>query len=163
MAVEEHGPANGREGVSEVVEGILDEFPVVSEISVLWGDEDAFAHVNNIAYLRWCETARVDYLRRIGLYPEMPPQGIGPILASLTCNYHRPLTYPDTVVVGARVTAIGNSSFRMEHRIVSGATGKVAAEADSAIVTVDYSTGKPIRVPADIRQAIAEVEGRGFE
>jgi acyl-CoA thioester hydrolase len=142
---------------------LLAGFPILTEISVLWGDEDAFAHVNNVAYLRWCETARVEYLRRIGLYPQLPPQGVGPILASLTCHYRQPLNYPDTVVVGTRVTAIGNSSFRMEHRIVSRATGELAAEADSAMVTVDYSTGKPVRVPADIRQAIVNLEGRAFD
>lgn len=46
---------------------LLAGFPVITELSVLWGDEDSFAHVNNVAYLRWCETARVEYLRRISL------------------------------------------------------------------------------------------------
>jgi acyl-CoA thioester hydrolase len=137
---------------------VLMGYPVVIDISVLWGDEDSFAHVNNVAYLRWCETARVEYLRRIGLFPELPPRGLGPIVASVTCHYRRPLKYPDTVAVGTRVTAVGNSSFRMEHRIVSRATGVVAAEAESAMVTVDYSTGKPVRVPEQIRTAIARLE-----
>jgi acyl-CoA thioester hydrolase len=125
---------------------------------VLWGDEDSFAHVNNVAYLRWCETARVEYLRRIGLFPELPPRGLGPIVASVTCNYRRPLKYPDTVAVGTRVAAIGNSSFRMEHRIVSRSTGEIAAEASSAMVTVDYATGKPERVPEQVRRSIARLE-----
>jgi acyl-CoA thioesterase FadM len=30
------------------------------------------------------------------------------------------------------------------------------------IVTVDYSTGKPVRVPDDVRQAVANLEGRDF-
>ena len=139
---------------------MLAAFPVVTEISVLWGDEDAFNHVNNVAYLRWCETARVEYFRCIHLVPQIPPQGMGPILASQTCHYRRPLKYPDTVVVGSRVTSIGNTSLRMEHAIVSRATGELAAESDSVIVTVDYSTGKPVRVPDEIREAIARLEGR---
>lgn len=138
-------------------------FPILTEISILWGDEDAFHHVNNVAYLRWCETARVEYFRCIGILPESPPQGIGPILASLTCHYRRPLNYPDTVVIGTRVTAIGNTSFRMAHSIVRRATGEIAAEAESVIVTVDYSTGKPVRVPEDIRQAVGQLEGRAFD
>jgi len=119
--------------------------------------------VNNVAYLRWCETARVDYFHSIRLVPQTPPKGVGPILASQTCHYRRPLNYPDTVTVGTRVTAIGNSSLRMEHAIVSHATGEVAAESDSVIVTVDYSTGKPVRVPEEIRQAISRLEGREFD
>ncbi len=140
---------------------LLAGFPVVTEISVLWGDEDSFAHVNNVSYLRWCETARVEYLRRIGLFPELPPQGLGPIIASLTCHYRRPLKYPDTVAVGTRVTTVGNSSFQMEHRIVSRAAGVIAAEAESAMVTVDYSTGRPVRVPEQVRAAIARLEESG--
>jgi acyl-CoA thioesterase FadM len=65
-------------------------------------------------------------------------------------------------LVGTRVTAIGNSSFRMEHCLLSRASGKLAAEAVSAMVTVDYSTGKPIRVPEDVRRAIVDLEGRTF-
>jgi acyl-CoA thioester hydrolase len=144
---------------------LLAGFPVIVEIPVLWGDEDSFAHVNNVAYLRWCETARVEYLRRIDLFPELPPRGLGPILASVTCHYRLPLTYPDTVAVGTRVTSIGNSSFRMEHRMVSRSAGKVAAEVESSMVTVDYSTGKPERVPEHVREAIAQLESwpRGEE
>ena len=138
---------------------LLAGFPVVTEISVLWGDEDAFAHVNNVAYLRWCETGRVEYLRQIGHFPDLPPRGLGPILASVTCHYRKALTYPDTVAVGTRVTRIGNSSVRIEQRIVSRSTGEIAAEAESTMVTVDYSIGKPAPVPEDVRLAIARLEG----
>lgn len=135
---------------------------MLTEITVLWADHDAFNHVNNVAYLRWCETARVEYFQRIGLYPQIPPQGLGPILASQTCHYRRVLNYPDTVVIGTRITAIGNTSLRMCHAIVSRATGELVAESESVIVTVDYSTGKPLRVPAEIRDAVAALEARSF-
>lgn len=145
-----------------MADSILSGFPVHSEITVLWGDEDSFAHVNNVAYLRWCETGRVEYLRRMGLFPELPPNRLGPIIASVTCHYRRQLKYPDTVIVGTRVTSIGKSSFKMEQRVASRATGEIAAEAEAAMVTVDYSTGKPVRVPDDVRAAIAALEGRPF-
>jgi acyl-CoA thioester hydrolase len=142
---------------------LLAGFPVLTDITVLWADHDAFNHVNNVAYLRWCETARVEYFSRTGLYPELPITGMGPILASQTCHYRLPLNYPDTVVVGTRIAAIGNSSLRMEHAIVSRALGALAAESQSVIVTVDYSTGRPVRVPDEVRQAIARLEGREFD
>src|SRR5262249_28652762 len=106
----------------------------------------------------WCETARVDYLRRIELFPELPPKGLGPIIASVTCHYRRQLKYPDTVAVGTRVASIGNSSFLMMHRIVSRNLRDIVAEAESAMVTVDYSSGKPERVPDPVRKAIAQLE-----
>ena len=135
-------------------------FPVVVEIPLLWGDEDAFGHVNNVVYLRWCETARVEYLRRIGMWVALPPRGTGPILASIKCDYKMPLNYPDTVGVGARVARIGNSSIRMEHCIVSKALDTVAATADSTIVLLDYSANKTVHVPPEMRRIIAELEGQ---
>jgi acyl-CoA thioester hydrolase len=140
----------------------LSEFPVVISVPLHWGDQDSFGHVNNTIYLRWCETARVEYLRRIGLWM-ISTEGIGPILASISCDYRRPLTYPDTVEVGARVTRIGNSSFRMEHRVLSLGQKVVAAEVHSTIVVLDYQRQKAVPLPEAVRSAIEKIEGRTFE
>jgi acyl-CoA thioester hydrolase len=142
---------------------LLAGFPVVTTIPVLWGDEDAFGHVNNVTYLRWCETARIEYLLRVAMFPALPPTGIAPILASIKCDYEAPLKYPDTVFVGARVTRIGNSSVRMEHLVVSRKLDRVVARVDSTLVLLDYGRNKPVGVPAEIRQIIADMEGRPFE
>ena len=40
-------------------------WPIKTEIPVLWGDNDSFGHVNNIIYLKWCETSRVELFRKI--------------------------------------------------------------------------------------------------
>lgn len=131
----------------------------MTTVPLQWGDQDAYGHVNNTVYLRWCETARIDYLRQVGLWVDLA-DGIGPILASITCDYRRPLTYPDTIRVGSRVTKIGNTSFRMEHRIWSDRQKAVAADAHSTIVVLDYSDKKPVRVPDAARQAVEAFEGR---
>jgi acyl-CoA thioester hydrolase len=141
----------------------LSGFPVVITIPVLWGDQDAFGHVNNLVYLRWCETARVEYLDRVGLWVPLPPEGVGPILASIRCDYKRPLNYPGTVHVGARVTRIGNSSFQMEHCIVSHDLGAVAAAVDSTLVLLDYRRNQTVPVSAETRKRIGDMEGRLFE
>jgi acyl-CoA thioester hydrolase len=142
---------------------LLAGFPVTVKLPILWGDQDAFGHVNNLVYLRWCETSRVEYLKRMHMWPELPPVGPGPILAAQCCHYKKPLNYPDTVYVGARVSRVGNSSFRMEHRVVSEATGVVAAEADSTLVVLDYARGVTVRVPEECRSAIEELEGNAVE
>ena len=137
-------------------------FPVVTTIPVVWGDQDAFGHVNNLVYLRWAETVRVEYLVQAGIWVPLPPQGVGPILASLHCDYKRPLNFPDTVHVGARVIRIGTSSIRMDHVIVSHKHDEVAAVVDSTIVMLDYSIGRASPVSPEIRAKIAEIEGHEF-
>jgi acyl-CoA thioester hydrolase len=150
------------EGMSHRHEALA-EFPVVVTIPVQWGDQDLFGHTNNVVYLRWCETARVEYLARVGLGMSLPPTGVGPILASIKCDYQRPLKYPDTVHVGARITRIGNSSLQIENCIVSESLGIVAATAESTIVMLDYTTNKTVRVSAEMRRIIGELEGKTFE
>jgi acyl-CoA thioester hydrolase len=142
------------------VHPLLTGYPVITTIPILWGDQDAFGHVNNLTYLRWCETSRVEYLQRVALWVELPPTGIGPILASLKCDYKMQLNHPGTVLVGTKVTRIGNSSIRMEHRVVSGEEAVVAAEVDSTLVWYDYQRLKAVPVPAEARQIISDLEGR---
>ena len=138
----------------------LRDFPLVVRLPIHWGEQDSFGHANNVSYLRWCETSRVYYLERIGLKAERNPTGVGPILASLDCNFRRPVTFPDIVQVGSRVTGIGNSSFRMEHSVVSESLGAVVAESGSTLVVLDYNSGKSVRVPDEVRKAIVALEGR---
>lgn len=141
----------------------LDDFPVVLPLPVQWGDQDAFQHVNNIVYLRWCESARVEYLNRIGLWKLRDDTGVGPILASMAISYERPVTYPDRVRVGSRVTRIGKSSFRMEHAVMSEAQEAVVATVDSVLVVFDYSRNRSVAMPPEVRNAIEQLEGRIFE
>jgi acyl-CoA thioester hydrolase len=141
-----------------MVHEALSGFPVVFSIPAQWGEQDPFGHINNIVYLRWCETARIQYLGRIGLNGLMKEQGIGPIVANISCNFRSPVVYPDTVHIGARVTKIGRTSFTMEHVLVSDKLG-VVADASSVLVVYDYGAGKPHPVPEKVRRAIAEIEG----
>jgi acyl-CoA thioester hydrolase len=135
----------------------LQDYPVYFEMPVQWGDQDSFSHVNNVVYLRWCETARIAYLERIGLWEMLRSKGIGCIVAHLGCNYFQPVAFPDTVRIGAKVTRIGNSSFKMEHAVFSDALGLVA-DADSTLVIYDYNVKKSCPMPEEIRVAITALE-----
>lgn len=141
---------------------LLAEFPVVTVIPLLWGDLDAFGHVNNLVYMRWAEAGRVEYLLRVGQFPPLPPSGVAPILASVKCEYRRVMNYPDTVLIGTRISRIGNSSFQMDHRLVSRNLDDVAAEVASTLVMLDYRNNKPVPVSAEARSLIGAIEGRSF-
>lgn len=143
-------------------DSLLAEYSVVIAIPVQWGDQDAFAHVNNVIYFRWFESARIAYFRRIGLVSERDARNLGPILAATSCDYRRSIVFPDTVRVGMRATRIGRSSIGLEHRIVSDAQKALAAEGTSTTVFYDYSAGRPHPVPDEVRRAIEELEGRAL-
>jgi acyl-CoA thioester hydrolase len=141
----------------------LAAYPVVFSIAVQWGDQDAFGHVNNVVYFRWFESARIVYIRQAGITYSQGGTGIGPILATINCHYRRPLTYPDTVHVGARISRIGRSSMTVEHAVYSEAQQQLVADGDSVVVLFDYSAGRPHRIPDDMRQLLETFEGRPLE
>lgn len=140
----------------------LKQFPVIISFPVHWGDQDAMGHVNNVIYLRWAESSRIEYLSRLEVWHGSTTEKAGPIVASISCDFRLPLTYPDTVYVGATVTALGNSSFKMAHCIASGHRGAVAADLDSTLVWFDYRAGKSLPLPPEVRKAIEELEGRSL-
>lgn len=135
-------------------------FKVVIEIPVLWGDMDPLGHVNNTRFFRWFESARVAYLEQVVGEWDGLPQGVGPILAAIHCNYRRQVVYPDTIEVGARITRLGNSSMTMQHHLVSHKHGKLAAEGESVVVMFDYNAQRPVRISAQLREAIETFEER---
>ena len=141
-------------------EAPLVNFPVVITWPVQWGDQDAFSHVNNTVYFRWFESGRIAYFERLGLSHTLSDTGLGPILASINCNFRRPIGYPDTVHIGTRVTKVGNSSLTIALTVFSERLLTIAAEGDSVMVLFNYRAQKSIRVPDDLRSKIATLEGR---
>ena len=117
---------------------------IITHASVLWGDMDGFGHVNNIIYLKWCETSRIELFRKIWNYKIgnmeeiLEKGGTGPILANFNINYKHPVTYPDEVKIRTFLTHIGNSSMGIGHQLFSQKEDKLVAEADSVVVMVNY-------------------------
>lgn len=130
-------------------------WPVSVTIPVQWGDMDAFGHVNNTRYLAWFESARIALFQRLGVATGSTGQGVGPILATTTCDYVVPVVWPATVVVATRVTKVGETSVAQEYEIRDAAAPeKLYAKGTSVIVMFDYGAAKKVRVPDDVRGAI---------
>jgi acyl-CoA thioester hydrolase len=133
--------------------------PVVVDFPVAWRDMDAFGHVNNAQYFRWFEDGRLAYFEALGIAELMEETGVGPILAATDCRFRLPLTYPDSVRIGATVTDVQDGEFTMRYVVVSTTHGRVAAEGSGRIVAFDYRTGTKASWPGPLRMAIAKLQG----
>lgn len=140
---------------------LLADYPVVIVLPVQWGDQDLNAHVNNVVFFRWLESARVEYLHRLGL-EHLRTAGLGPILASVRCDFRRQVLFPDTIEVGARVSRLGRTSLGMQHAIVSRSQQLIVAEGDSTMVVFNYAANHPEPLSAELRAAIETLEGRSL-
>lgn len=142
------------------VAAALADFPIVILLPVQWGDQDSFLHVNNTVYFRWWEWARIEYLDKLRLADRVRTEGVGPILAAISCNYRSPVTYPDRVQIGARITRLGRSSLTMEHVVYSEDQQRVVADSTSTLVVFDYNRQTSQPIPEDVRATIERMEGR---
>lgn len=135
--------------------------PVTLSIPVAWGEMDALGHVNNVAYFRYLESSRVEYLRRLGFgrLPGGTTPGIGFILQSAQCRFRRPVVYPDTLRVTARCTQIATDRFTLSHEIISTTLNDTAALGQGTIVCYDYAKAAKVAIPPELRAAIESLEG----
>jgi acyl-CoA thioester hydrolase len=130
---------------------------------------DAYRHVNNTLYFRYCEQARIQILgfegsaeaeERAG-WPEAEPTD-GFVLVSADMEYKRPLVYRNNRAVNVQtwVTRLGNSSFDVAHRIVTpgdlGPEAKPFAACFSTMVAIDKVAQRSRKLRA---REIAMLEG----
>lgn len=144
------------------LDSTLSSYPIKIQMPVNWGSMDAFSHVNNVVYFRYFEDARLAYFEQVGIIDHMKEHNIGPILASTDCRFLFPLTYPDTVHIGAKVFEVESDRFSMEYLVLSETHKRVAAKGKGLIVCFDYQRQTKSPLPQEWLAAISELEGTEF-
>jgi acyl-CoA thioester hydrolase len=154
-------------------------------IQIRFRDLDPLSHVNNTVYATYYEEARSAYFAHV---PHWPLSGehvteptekeeehttriqtsavgrhYGILIKEITCTYHLPLIRTDRVEVGSAVVHVGRTSIIMEHQIRDIEDHERVFSAGRAVaVWCNYRTGRPVPVPATLRAAFEELEGRKF-
>ena len=93
----------------------LSHYPIIHQQPIHWGEMDAFNHLNNVVYYRYAESARIGYLQALGMFDG----NMVTVLAQSSCQYLRPVTYPDTLLLGVRCQRLGNTSIVIEYSYYS--------------------------------------------
>ena len=137
---------------------LLDDFAIVVDIKVEWGDMDALQHVNNIEYFKYFQIARIAYFENIDTNSLLGDKRISSILAATQAKYVYPLNYPDTVSVGVRVDKMSDQYFTMKYAVVSHKHKRLATIGDAKVVMFDYVNNKKTSIPDAIRKTISDLE-----
>ena len=116
---------------------------------------DAFNHVNNVAYFRYFETARIASAESLGIMDYLQAEQIGPIIASTSCRYKAPLTYPDTIHIGVMHKDLKNDRFSQQYFIYSEALDRIVTEGEAMIVFYDFKHHQKADIPAQIHAQLA--------
>ncbi|MDN3398537.1 acyl-CoA thioesterase [Psychrobacter sp. APC 3426] len=115
----------------------LANYPVIHNQPIHWGEMDAFNHLNNVVFYRYAESARIAYLQILGMFDG----SMVTVLAQSSCQYLRPVVYPDTLLLGVRCQRLGTTSIVIEYSYYSTAQQAVVATAEAVIVRLE-SDGK---------------------
>lgn len=143
--------AHIRQTIAQTAGHPLAHVGVVYPQHVEWGDMDALQHVNNVMYYEYAQRARIFYLESLAMFDGK----IYSVIASASCQYLRPVSYPDTLWIGIRAKKIGNTSLTNEYIYFSTAQNAVVALAESVLVFFD-ETGSQ-------KRAFTEAEKRQLQ
>lgn len=136
------------------------------DLELRWGDQDAYGHVNNVAYARFLEEARVRTFwlgsgrESTGMQHHFrgdDPAGPKMLVASQQIEFLRVLEYSERpITVELWIGKLGGSSLEVHYEILDGAAPErsVVAKAISHIVIVDGETMRPIRLSDEGRESV---------
>lgn len=142
-------------------EAKMDHFSTRLKLRIDWSDVDIFGHVNNVAIMKYIQTARVHFLENIGLMQLQSETKMGPILASISCQFRKPLFYPGQVTIYSGVDLIKNTSFRIQHAIFDH-KNEISAEVQDIIVLFDFLKNTKLLIPNELRKKIESLGEKSF-
>src|SRR5690348_14297183 len=128
---------------------------------VRFGDLDAMQHMNNVEFLRFFETARIDYVRT--LVPDRAPTSrhtFGFIFAECHISYRSPAFYDEEIRTYVWASELKRSSIRLEFEMRSETDDRLVAEGWGVLVGYDYEKGKAEPIPDELRARIDIVPAR---
>jgi len=124
------------------------------DLAVRWGDMDAYGHVNNAAYFRYMEEARVQMLAALGSTC-LGQQQVGAVVITAGCTFLRPIVYPNDVRIDCYLGESGRSSLMSYYELyTASAPETLACEGYAKIVWVDHDAGQSVPVPQNVKQAL---------
>ncbi|KAI0118965.1 thioesterase-like superfamily-domain-containing protein [Daldinia grandis] len=142
---------------------------------VVWGEMDSFGHVNNANYIRYAESARVNWIIHFAAVDPtngarwrelMTPKGTGLIMKSIKAEYKFPMTYPDTISAYHKLRSqpsATDTSLVLDCIILSHRHRRVAARTEEDVVIYDYGAARKTSVPAFALGAFQDVWRRQEE
>jgi acyl-CoA thioester hydrolase len=122
---------------------------------VRFGDLDAMQHMNNVEFLRFFETARIDYI--LQLSPEHAPterRQFGFIFAECHIAYKAPAFFGDEIRTYIWPSELRRSSLRLAFEMRTETGERIVAEGWGTLVGFDYDRGEARPIPDVLRERI---------
>ena len=126
----------------------ITDFHFTHKLQTRWRDCDAFRHINNATYLSYIEDARLELMRRW----EITQDGKSVIVASVKIDYYKQVIHPTKLIIGQRVSRLGNKSFDINSIVFNRNTNEAVCESVITIVCFDFSANVTVPVYSEIKE-----------
>ena len=130
---------------------LIEDFPFRYNLTTRWKDMDSFGHVNNAVFLTYLEDARITFFKRWNI----KSRNKSIIVASVKIDFLRQVQHPSNLIIGQRISRIGNSSFDIHSAIYLKGAKKPSASAVITSVCYDYKCSKTLPVYDEIKSEYA--------
>ena len=120
------------------------------------GDDeiDGQGHANNVAYVAWMQAAALAHSAALGWTAERYRQlGMGWVARRHEIVYLRPALPGDRLIVETQVAEMKKVTSTRRYRIIRASDGELLARAETDWAFINYATGRPARIPAEIVRA----------
>jgi acyl-CoA thioester hydrolase len=117
------------------------------KLKTSWQAIDTFGHVNNVVFLTYLEDERIMYFKRWNVTEKKRSL----IVASIKIDTLRQIEHPSDLIVGQKISRIGNSSFDNQSAIFLNNDPKPAANSVVSCVCFDYQQSKSVPVYDEIK------------
>ena len=131
------------------------DYKLSLDLRIDWSDLDMYEHVNNITFMRYLQSGRVNFWESTGIHEFYQKTNQGTMLVSTNCDFKRPLHYPGVARVLTRLERIGNSSFSLRHLILNN-EDQICAEGLDTVVCYNFDKKCTFPVPDWLREKISQ-------
>jgi acyl-CoA thioester hydrolase len=115
-----------------------------------WADMDAYGHINNVAFMRYLEEARIDLMFRLAPTSGSASFSGGSVVARHEIDYLRPLVHryePVDVEMWVADMSVASMTVRYEVKDADA----VYARASTIVVPYNLAEGRPRRITPEER------------
>ena len=124
---------------------------------VRWADMDVNAHVNNVRFFTYFESARLAWFQDVRAREQRSGKGL--VVAQASCNYRRPVPYPETLRVNLYASVPGRTSFTTYYDLLSETDPSIKyGDGQAVMVWVDRTTGQKEPLPEYVKAVLAPAE-----
>ncbi len=113
---------------------------------------DENGHLNNVAYVQWMQDVAILHFTALGGVEMMEKEKASWVARSHRIEYLRPAYRGDELLVTTWISTMEGVRSRRRYEFAKG--GQVLARGETDWVFVDAETGRPRRIPEEMKEAV---------